>query len=112
MSIRAIDSQMMITRAADLSRDVSSELNKTTFRDEYQAVQSKLLQEKESNSVAKTDQIDKVEIQVNEDGHGSGAYEQGNNRKRKSAPIQEKQEEKKSDLQIDLGEKRTIDITV
>ena len=109
MSIRAIDSQMMITRAAALSKDASSEIQKAQLNSEYQAAQTRVINEKERNSVQQADEADTVEILTDKDGANKDDPRGGGKKRRRDAKEGEKPA---SELQVASGEERKIDIIV
>ena len=77
MSIRGIDSQIMITRTADASRDASALQKRPEVAQDYQAQQSKVQEARDQTRVAKTLESEMENIRADEDGGGNGGYESG-----------------------------------
>jgi uncharacterized protein (DUF3084 family) len=61
MSIKGIDNQIMITRAAELVRETSAQLKKTELMQDYLNVQSLELEKQKKHIVQKTPEIAHVE---------------------------------------------------
>ena len=79
MSIKTIDSQIMIARTADISRDASALQKKPEVAQDYQAIKEKLNDAQDQTRVSKTQESQKPEMQPDEGGdgryYGSGSGE-------------------------------------
>ena len=81
MSIKSIDSQIMIARTADFSRDTSAILKKPEIAQDYLAVREKINDAQDQTRVAKTLESEKAELRPDEDGSGGGDYGGGSGSK-------------------------------
>ena len=105
MSIKNIDSQIMIARTADFSRDASAAQRKPEVAQDYQAIREKIVEAHDQSRVTKTLDSQKVELYPDEGGgaaYGEGAPEQED----KDAPI-----ENEADMLVPPGD-NVIDIRV
>jgi len=82
MSIKGIDSQIMIARTADFSKDTSAVQKKPEVTQEYLAVQEKINDAQDQTRVAKTSETDKAELRP-DDGGGDGSGGGGGSGKKK-----------------------------
>ena len=73
MSIRSIDTQIMITRATDLIRETSSAQRHPETSQEYLAVQAKADSMQDQSRVIATRESEMENIRTDVDGEGSGA---------------------------------------
>ena len=73
MSIKGIDSQIMITRAADFARDNSALLKKPETDQDYMTIQAKAFNSMEAKKVEKTQEAELQKLRTDEDGGGNGA---------------------------------------
>jgi len=74
MSIKGIDAQMMITRATELTKDSSAQLRKNELMHDYLAAQTRAIETRENQSVARTLKPQEIEIHLNNDREGSGGW--------------------------------------
>ena len=77
MSIKSIDSQIMIARTSDFARDNSAVQKKPEISQDYLAAQEKINEAQEQSRVAGTPESEQADIRPDEDGGGSGAYDDG-----------------------------------
>ena len=96
MSIRGIDTQIMITRTADFVRETSSVQKQPEVTQDYLAVQTKIESAQEQSRVAATNESEMENIRTDKDGEGSGA--EGNNDSRQEE--QEMTEEQQKELLV------------
>lgn len=91
MSIRGIDSQMMITRAADLARDSSALLKRAELTQDYLAIQAKASEAQEQKRVGRKTEVEMQKLQADKDGSGSGAagYSNANTKRKSRDPAQD-----------------------
>jgi hypothetical protein len=73
MSIRGIDTQIMITRTADFARETSSVQRQPEVTQDFLAVQSKIESAQDQSRVAATNESEMENIRTDKDGAGSGA---------------------------------------
>ena len=73
MSIRGIDTQIMITRTADFARETSSTQRQPETTQEHLAAQTKVESSHDQSRVAATTESDMENIRTDVDGEGSGA---------------------------------------
>jgi len=73
MSIRGIDTQMMITRATDLIRETSSAQRHPETSQEFAAAQQKAESNLDQSRVSATVEAEMENIRTDVDGSGSGA---------------------------------------
>jgi hypothetical protein len=66
MSIRPIETQMMLARTAGLSKDSAAELKKGELKSDYLAFQQKAEEKEDMNRVPKTVQSERVELHLDE----------------------------------------------
>ncbi|MDR1117320.1 MAG: hypothetical protein LBL09_03625 [Oscillospiraceae bacterium] len=88
MSIKGIDSQMMIARATDFVKESSNQLKKNELMQDYLAVQAKLESEHESNMVTRKTHLEQADMKLNKDGKGGGEYT-GREKGKKGKPAEE-----------------------
>ena len=105
MSVRGIENQMQITRAAELAKEASSQLKRTELMQDYQAVQARALAAQEAQKVANTLETQEVVFEKDHEGGGNSAEEQKNKRQHQQ-PLSEEAE-----LPVSAGE-HTIDIRI
>ncbi|MDR0490922.1 MAG: hypothetical protein LBH28_06730 [Oscillospiraceae bacterium] len=72
MSIKGIDSQIMITRAADLARDSSALQKKPELTQEYLAIQAKANEAQVQKRVSRKTEVEMQKLRPDKDGGGSG----------------------------------------
>ncbi|NLO47743.1 MAG: hypothetical protein GX111_05410 [Clostridiales bacterium] len=63
MSIKGIDNQLMVTRAADYAKEASTQLKRSELMQDYLYVQTKMLENRKKQVVPKTvksEQIEKI----------------------------------------------------
>ena len=77
MSIKSIDSQIMIARTADFSRDTSAMQKRPELAQDHLAFREKINDAQEQSRVAKTLESEMPEIKPDEDGGGNEGYEGG-----------------------------------
>jgi hypothetical protein len=80
MSIRGIDTQIMITRATELVRETSSLQRHPETSQEYLAAQQKADSDHDQGRVIATTETEMENIRTDEDGEGSGAAGGGSKR--------------------------------
>ena len=73
MSIRGIDTQIMINRSADLSRDVGAMQKRPELQQEFLAAQQKVSDAQSQSKVSATTESEMENIRTDVDGGGSGA---------------------------------------
>ena len=73
MSIRGIDTQIMITRGSDFVREASSTQRQPEVNQEHAAAQQKVESTQDQSRVAATTETENEEIKPDADGAGSGA---------------------------------------
>lgn len=66
MSIKGIDAQIMVTRTAEASKDISAELRKGELFQNQIAVQGRSQDEQETRMVVRTEQAEQAEIRQRE----------------------------------------------
>ena len=108
MSIRGIDTQIMITRATELIRETSSAQRHPETSQEYLAVQQKAENTQDQGRVQATTEAEMDNIRTDVDGEGSGAAGgEGSRREEENRGIPEE------DLLVAPPERdQLIDITV
>ena len=87
MSIKGIDTQIMIARTADFARDTSALQKKPEIAQEYLAVQEKINDAEDETRVAKMMESKLQELRADDEGGGGAAYDgdgdgEGEKRKR------------------------------
>ena len=90
MSIKGIDTQIMIARTADFAKDASATQKKPEIAQEYLAVREKINDAQDQTRVAKTLESEMPELRTDEEGGSGAGYgddgsESGENRKRSGA---------------------------
>ena len=73
MSIRGIDTQIMITRTSDFVRETSSAQRQPEVSQEHLANQGKIESTHDQSRVKETTETENEEIRTDKDGAGSGA---------------------------------------
>jgi len=109
MSIRGIDTQIMITRATDLIREASSTLRHPETSQEHLATQTKADSALDQSRVTATTESEMDNIRTDVDGSGSGAAGgEGSEQDEEELP-----EELNPDLMVPPDDKiQLIDITI
>ena len=110
MSIKGIDSQLMITRAAELMKDSSVQLKKNELMQDFLAVQSKVIEEHEKQKVARAQETQEAEIQLERDRDSAQGERQGGASKRKKEETQDPNQ--KLLEQLDSTGNHKIDIKI
>ena len=77
MSIKAIDSQIMVARTADFSRDTSALQKKPEIAQDYLAFREKINDAQDQTRVAKSLDSRKQELRTGDEGGGSAGYDGG-----------------------------------
>jgi len=77
MSIKSIDTQIMIARTAEYSRDTSAVQKKPEIAQEYLAAREKINDAQDQSRVAKTFESKLSELNPDEDGGGGGGGDGG-----------------------------------
>lgn len=72
MSIRGIDAQIMVTRAAELVRDTSVQLKGSERMQDFLAIQAQAQTELDQSTVLKSTESEKVQLQLGDEGGGAG----------------------------------------
>jgi len=93
MSIRNIDTQMMITRQVDFSRDTSNIQRHPEVAQEHLAAQSKVESAQEQSRVHETTETENEEIRTDVDGEGSGAAGGGGSGREEDEMTEEQKKE-------------------
>ena len=75
MSIRGIDSQMMITRLPDNVKEASAIQKRPEVAQEFLAAQGKISDAEGQSKVAKTMEVEMEKIRTDVDAGGGGSYE-------------------------------------
>ena len=75
MSIKAIDSQMMITRTPEAARDASIVQQRPDTDQRILAEQQKAQDARDQTRVKETDETEREGIRTDEDGENDGAYD-------------------------------------
>jgi len=73
MSIKGIDTQIMVTRSADFARDASAMQKKPEMTQEYLAAQTKISDARDQGRVAGTEHSEMETIRTDVDGGSGGA---------------------------------------
>jgi len=108
MSIRGIDTQIMITRATDFVRETSNTLRQPEVSQEHLAAQTKVDSTLDQSRVAATTESEMDNIRTDVDGEGSGAAGGEG-----SQEEEEMTEEQKAELLVAPAEHdQLIDITI
>ena len=74
MSIKSIDSQIMIARTADFSRDASAIQKRPEMAQDFQAFREKINDAQNQSRVAKTLDTQRPELHPDEGGSGGAEY--------------------------------------
>jgi len=74
MSIKGIDTQIMITRSPDFARDASTMQKRPEIMQEFLAAQQKINDAQDHFKVAKTTESDMEKIRTDVDGGSGGAH--------------------------------------
>jgi len=93
MSIRGIDTQIMITRTADFARETSSVQKQPEITQDYLAVQTKIESAQDQSRVAATNESEMENIKPDEDGEGSGTAGGEGSKKEEEEMTEEQQRE-------------------
>lgn len=80
MSIKGIDTQMMITRAAELTNEASVQVRKGDMSQEFLAIHQKAVAEHDQQSVKGPQKAEQADVKLDQDGSGSGAASSGGGR--------------------------------
>ena len=72
MSIRGIDSQMMINRSPEMAKDTSDHMKRPEVTQDYQAIHSKLNEAVEQKRVQNTSESEMEMIRADKDGGNKG----------------------------------------
>ncbi|MCL2126041.1 MAG: hypothetical protein FWH33_09060 [Oscillospiraceae bacterium] len=75
MSIKSIDTQIMVARTADMAKDTSAIQKKPEIAQEYLAVREKINDEQDQSRIAKTLDTRLSELRPDEEGGGNGGYD-------------------------------------
>jgi hypothetical protein len=89
MSIRGIDTQIMITRATDFVRETSSMQRQPELSQEHLAQQTKIESVQDQSRVIATTESEMENIRTDEEGEGSGAAGGGGKRHEEQEPEEE-----------------------
>ena len=109
MSIRGIDTQIMITRQADFAKDTSNIQRHPEVTQEHLAAQTKVESAQEQSRVAATLEAENEEIRTDVDEDGSGASGGGGSKREE----EEMTEEQKRELLVAPAEfDQIIDIMI
>jgi hypothetical protein len=108
MSIKGIDAQMMITRAADLARESSALQKKAELTQDYLAIQAKANEAQEQKRIARKTEVEMQKLHPDKDGGGGGGTGGGGGSKPKNSA---KKAEPDSDTLVPPGN-NVIDIRV
>jgi len=74
MSIKGIDSQIMIARTTDFARETSALQKKPEIVQDYLAVREKIAEAQQQTRVAKTLETEPTKLHPDDDGGGGGGY--------------------------------------
>ena len=74
MSIKGIDTQIMINRSSDLVRDASAMQKRPEIQQDFLAAQQKIASAQSQSKVAATSEAEMEEIRTDVDGGSGGAY--------------------------------------
>jgi len=77
MSIKGIDTQIMINRSADFSKDASAMQKRPEVQQEFLAAQQKIASAQSQSRVAGTTETEMENIRTDVDGGSGGAYGDG-----------------------------------
>ena len=77
MSIKSIDSQIMMARTTDISRDTSALQKRPEVAQDTLAAQERINAAQDQSRIAETMESEMTEIRPDEDGAGGGEYEGG-----------------------------------
>ena len=109
MSIKGIDNQLMVTRAADYAKEASTQLKRSDLMQDYLYVQTKMLENRKKQVVLKTAKSEQIEkVKSKQDGR------QQTKQDRKRDPKKEPESGREAPLIASdtKGEHRKIDIKV
>ena len=110
MSIRGIDTQMMITRSSDLVRDVSATQNRPEVNQASLAAHEKFVAAQDQSRVQATLESEMEQIRPDEEGESGNEYEGSG---RKGHRNEKENEEDKADTGLKVGQSdHVIDIMV
>ena len=73
MSIKGIDAQLMITRAADLARDASQQVRKNELVQDYLSAQMNAQEQFEIQKAPKTNESEKVKLNLDKESEREGS---------------------------------------
>ena len=93
MSIRSIDTQIMITRATDFVKEANNAQRHPELSQEQLAAQSKQESTQNQSRVQETTETEMEEIRTDVDGEGSGAAGGGGNNKDEEEMTEEQKRE-------------------
>lgn len=105
MSIKGIDAQLMVTRAADLAKDSSTQLKKNELMQDYLAVHAKAVEHQEQTKVAKAIESQQVSINKDKDKDSSPGSQDQN-------PKKTPEDEALEELDTYISDSSTIDIKI
>ena len=74
MSIRGVDGQLMISRSADIAKEVSSAQRKTELSQDFLAIQGKIMAERDGQSVGGAIEVQAAEVRLEKDAEGGDSY--------------------------------------
>ena len=74
MSIKGIDTQIMINRSADLARDASAMMKRPELQQEALAFQQKIASAQAQSRVSQTQETEMENIKTDKDGGSGGAH--------------------------------------
>ena len=81
MSIRGIDTQIMITRSSDFAKDASAMQKRPEVTQDYQAIHARQNEAVQQKRVQHTSESEMERLRADEDGGNEGAYDgQGGDR--------------------------------
>lgn len=106
--IKGIDAQVMTNRAAEYSKDVSSQLRQDTLRNEFASRLNQLETEQEMHSVSEMEEMRGTRVNADDEGGNGGAGSQDKENKRR----RKKQDEDLLLPSVGKGEQRLLDIEV
>ena len=92
MSIRGIDTQIMITRTADFARETSTTQRQPESNLEHLATQTKVESAHDQSRVASTTESEMDNIRTDVDGSGSGAAGGGSGQEEEEMTEEQKRE--------------------
>ena len=110
MSIKGIDSQIMITRSPDFAKDNSAMMQRPEVNQQILAEQQRILVEQAQNRVNQTEEAEMEGIRTEEDGGNEAEYD--SNEKKRKKPQEEEKDERGNPLFLVPPGNNILDIRI